>query len=1730
MGDKNVFNTTGSMLWKRIVLLFQAELQEQYALMRQDRFTVDNIMKYIYEEQISQIPATYYNKDMQTKYLNYGSSYLYALHGSGEKHIKRWIRERIMYCDTLLNYNVSSADYITLRSSKLGYVYLDIQTYIPMYVSVKWRDEVNNTGLQTKRVGKGETVRFEYNMPTATDQEILVYAGYYLKSLGDVSNLQPTSMLIANASRLTEIECHSPNLINTDLSECTKLQKIDLSDCTALGTGIGAQPILNIQNCNYLRYCNCLNTKLTAIYTKQAGGNLEEIYYPSTTQVIQLTNQTHLKIVGIPRDDNAPKSLAQVEITNCNNIEYLQYPYTQGEDIVFDSFKYVQTLTINNSLDKLKRISFTGFSKLKNVNLSTLPNLEKLGFEDMLPSSDVSTLENITISNCPAISTLSFNVSSDKYKVAFVNGGKMDIGGMYSLTKIESNTDIIGLNTLIIPTSLKELKFTNEYGEGINDLKSIWSASANHTSDGFVGIDFKDINLTYINMASLKIERGINFHITPTIQHPHLNTYRDGKTVPYFRPEGTMDLTNYTGEMGSMYKGIDFTKLTVTTPPNANEFIYDISHLFEGAIFNKNLVDVVVEINKYPTHNGNWSCMFKDTVSDLESTDVVIPTDKPMILTSMYENTDVSKDIDLPSNVTNVDYMFKDCKSIDSYKDNWLKTYDNEISHMDAYKNTANDRIVPIEWGGKGYIPGYVSEIVIEIPTDNYEFILTTEPNYHIIGSKVIDWGDGVEEILVDSYSHVYERKGKYTILGSFVLGNTKAPSESIQECLTEVYMMADSVSDLTRAFQGCNNLKVLDFDTSHVTSMSYMFLYCSGLTELDVSNFDTTNVTTMYAMFNGCKSLTSLNVSNFNTSNVTTMESMFEDCKALTELDLSNFNTSKVTNMYQTFCNCLNLTSLNLPNFNTENVTTMQGIFTHCSSLTELDLSSWNTKKVNRMSSMFYNCKNLSELDLSNFDTSNVTNMEYMFTICSSLKTLTCNNMTHSNPKLFTDAINNGIITELIAKNWVINSDSLQDLFLNNATIQKIDLSNWSNANVTTMLNMFNGCSSLTELDLSNFDTSNVTNMQEMFESCSKLTSLDLSNFNTSNVTNMQKMFYNCSGLTELDLSNFDTSNVTTMYAMFYGCSNLTSLDLSNFNTENVTDMIAIFYNCSGLTELNLSNFNTSNVTDMKSMFNGCSGLTELNLSNFNTSNVTDISYVFQNCSKLTSLDLSSFNTKNVTNMGYMFNRCLNLKSLNLSSFNTKNVISMQYTFYNCSSLTELDVSNFNTENVTTMQGMFQNCSSLTELDVSNFDTKNVTTMYAMFYNCSSLTSLDLSNFDTTNVTDIGYMFQNCSSLNELKIYKSSTPTVEAIISLLPTRENSKAVGNAEINITIPNGWKYKYIVLNTIVQYTCTASGVRPTFNSSFKDYNVTEKDNNDGTWTTIITRNSTNPTSLSFSGKSALIDIYEIDTTGITTMANMFYNCSNLVSIDFSSVNTKDVTTMQSMFQGCSKLTELNVSNFDTSKVTTMQGMFLKCSSLTELDLSSFNTSNVTTFVNMFQDCSSLISLDISNFNTENVTTMQGMFYNCKSLKSLDLSNFDTTNVTAMNTMFYSCSSLTSLDLSNFNTSRAQTMAGMFNNCNKMLSLNISSFDLANVTSLSNMFAACSSMEDIEPPKYIYISINLSPMTKLSRLELLQWINALVEKKATNETLTLGSTLKAKLTNEDLAIATNKGWTIA
>ena len=113
-------------------------------------------------------------------------------------------------------------------------------------------------------------------------------------------------------------------------------------------------------------------------------------------------------------------------------------------------------------------------------------------------------------------------------------------------------------------------------------------------------------------------------------------------------------------------------------------------------------------------------------------------------------------------------------------------------------------------------------------------------------------------------------------------------------------------------SFYNLSSITGLEYlNTSQVTTMSYMFNGCSGLTSLDLSSFDTGNVVDMSNMFCNCSGLTSLNLSSFNTASVTNMSNMFNSCSSLRLLDLTSFNTANVTNMGYMFSYSSNLTTI---------------------------------------------------------------------------------------------------------------------------------------------------------------------------------------------------------------------------------------------------------------------------------------------------------------------------------------------------------------------------------------------------------------------------------------------------------------------------------------------------------------------------------------------------------------------------------------------------------------------------------------------------------------------------------------------------------------------------------------------------------------------------------------------------------------------------------------------------
>ena len=506
----------------------------------------------------------------------------------------------------------------------------------------------------------------------------------------------------------------------------------------------------------------------------------------------------------------------------------------------------------------------------------------------------------------------------------------------------------------------------------------------------------------------------------------------------------------------------------------------------------------------------------------------------------------------------------------------------------------------------------------------------------------------------------------------------------------------------------------------------------------------------------------------------------------------------------------------------------------------------------------------------------------------------------------------------------------------------------------------------------------------------------------NTAEVKDMSRMFFGCSGLTSLDLSHFNTQNVTGMSYMFSGCSGLPSLDVSNFNTQKVTDMYGMFSGCSGLTSLDLSNFNTQNVTNMSEMFSSCSGLPSLDLSHFNTQNVTDMSEMFSGCSGLPSLDLSHFNTQNVTNMSWMFRGCSGLPSLDVSHFNTQNVTNMRQMFSGCSGLPSLDVSHFNTQKVTYMSEMFRDCSGLTSLDLKNFNTKKVTEMREMFSGCRALTTIHCNKSWRNGRSE--KMFDGCVQLKGAVAYDVNktddrmdnpetgyfTRGVEAYVAQSADKTTLTFYYDALRGSRTGKTWDIEGANMEEGDTYpTWGRTGgeahrttTRVVFDASFREFRPTTTSR----WFTyceVLTQ---------------IEGLEYLNTSEVTNMREMFYNCSGLTSLDVSHFNTQNVTDMRRMFSGCSGLTSLDVSHFNPQNVTDMGGMFYKCSGLTSLDVSNFNTQNVTYMQFMFSGCSALTTI---NSNTAwQCPTSVNMFAGCEQLKGAVPYDENKTNFTMAN----------------------------------------------------------------------------------------------------------------------------------
>ena len=193
---------------------------------------------------------------------------------------------------------------------------------------------------------------------------------------------------------------------------------------------------------------------------------------------------------------------------------------------------------------------------------------------------------------------------------------------------------------------------------------------------------------------------------------------------------------------------------------------------------------------------------------------------------------------------------------------------------------------------------------------------------------------------------------------------------------------------------------------------------------------------------------------------------------------------------------------------------------------------------------------------------------------------------------------------------------------------------------------------------------------------------------------------------------------------------------------------------------------------------------------------------------------------------------------------------------------------------------------------------------------------------------------------------------------------------------------------------------------------------------------------------------------------------------------------------------------------------------CNNLIEFDVSNWNVKNATTFYQMFYHCHALKNINCKNWNAPNVTTMQNMFYACYSVEELDLSNLNILNLLNISLLFSNCRNLTTLILGdNFDCSQVTNARLFISNCGKLTHI-IGNFK--NLGMSYNTTSANNSSYNFECQQ--------CPLTYESLINVINGLYDIGSKGIPTQRVVLGTENMAKLTTDEIAILTNKGWTVS
>lgn len=319
-----------------------------------------------------------------------------------------------------------------------------------------------------------------------------------------------------------------------------------------------------------------------------------------------------------------------------------------------------------------------------------------------------------------------------------------------------------------------------------------------------------------------------------------------------------------------------------------------------------------------------------------------------------------------------------------------------------------------------------------------------------------------------------------------------------------------------------------------------------------------------------------------------------------------------------------------------------------------------------------------------------------------------------------------------------------------------------------------------------------------------------------------------------------------------------------------------------------------------------------------------------------------------------------------------------------------------------------------------------------------------------------------------------------------------------------------------------------------------------------TNVTTGKPVIPNGISFAKSTwSTFDTTPYDWGQVYSGTNMFNSCANLRSITGSGFENVYFLDLYHTFDGCEYLNEIPVLN---GMPTTINGIFRNCRNLDEVDLSGLDFSDLVDISGSFTNCKEWVqNIDFRNspirkaanaYERSGITQQPLINYplleNAEymfSFSKLVTANLDFQRMVDADSLFYYCSTIEEVHFTGMKFN--EYMNNMFNNCKNLTT--ITGLQCGSIISsgVASAFTNCTGLVNIDGLFNLGESFTTSPNINLSNSSLLTRESCLNIFNTVYDFIGNGSTYRptldlhqdvlARLSEEDIAIATAKGWTV-